>query len=535
MIKQIIIWSFLFACAFAGQTYAQVKDSGTYALYVGNQKVSEETYDSEMLADGGVKTVSKIGTTTFITTTKNNKPLNFSIETNGAKVLMMTYADGEAKFLIGEQPEKIIKTKASVVLENAVWSQYANLLAQYDGKKGGVQNFVGLLPSQTLEFPFTLEKSETKDYKIKGQTVSISKYKLVNTESSLTMEIWANKSNVPVLFDIGLEEARVVKKDYEELRDLTAAPKIQPTSFTGEFTSEEVSFSNGDVKLAGTLTVPKNDKKTFPAIIIISGSGGQDRDGSQVFNLYKQIAESLSKAGVAVLRVDDRGTGKSTIDMKKGFESSYRALISDSRAAFDYLMTRGEIEKTKIGFLGHSEGAETALTIASEDKRVAAIVLLAGVSRPVNEAISEQELYQRALRETVNAADKTKIMPIVQTLIKQFEAAKLPQNANDGKFAWHREHLASNPLMLAAKVNCPVLIVQGERDALVLAYHSIELAKALANGGNKNVSLRIVPNQTHIFTPAVGDNPQETSKISEEMLQAVQNWAVAALFETTKP
>jgi dienelactone hydrolase len=63
------------------------------------------------------------------------------------------------------------------------------------------------------------------------------------------------------------------------------------------------------VKLAGTLTVPKNDKKTNPAIVIISGSGGQDRDGSQLFNLYKQIAESLSKAGVAVLRTDDRGTG----------------------------------------------------------------------------------------------------------------------------------------------------------------------------------------------------------------------------------
>jgi dipeptidyl aminopeptidase/acylaminoacyl peptidase len=534
MIKQIIIVLFLLACVIGSQISAQVKDSGNYALYVVNQKLSEEIYDSETLADGSVKVVSKIGTTTFITTTKNNKPLNFSIEVNVTKVLVINYADGEAKFSIGEQPEKTIKTKAGVVLENAVWSQYANLLAQYDLKKGGVQNFIGLLPSQTLEFPLTLEKSEARDFKIKGQTVVVSKYKLINTESNLMLEIWADKSNIPLLIDIGAQQAQIVKKGYEELRELTAAPRAQPTSYTGEFTSEEVSFSNGDVKLAGTLTVPRSDKKTFPAIVLISGSGGQDRDGSQLFNLYKKIAESLSKAGVAVLRVDDRGMGNSTIDMKKGLESSYKDLISDSRAAFDFLMTRKEIEKTKIGFLGHSEGAETALTIASEDKRVAAVVLLAGASRSVNEAVYEQELYQRALRETVDAADKTKIVPLAQILLKQFEMSKLPENANDAKLSWFREHMASNPLLLAAKVKCPVLIVQGERDALVLAYHSIELAKALANGGNKNVSLRIVPNQTHIFTPAVGDNPQETSKISEKMLQAVQSWAFDTLFEKVK-
>jgi hypothetical protein len=277
------------------------------------------------------------------------------------------------------------------------------------------------------------------------------------------------------------------------------------------------------------LTVPKNDKKIFPALVLISGSGGQDRDGSQLFGLYKQIAERLSKAGVAVLRVDDRGTGKSTIVLAKATETSYRDLISDSRAAFDFLTTRKEIDRTKIGFVGHSEGAETALTIASEDKRIAAIVLLAGASRPLDTIVPEQEIYQRALRETIDASDKTKITTAAQNLINLFEAANKPENTSEKRYAWLREHAASNSSLLAARVKCPVLIVQGERDALVLAYHSIELARALANSGNKNVSLRIVPNQTHIFTPAVGDNPQETSKISEEMLLALQNWAFTIL------
>jgi dipeptidyl aminopeptidase/acylaminoacyl peptidase len=276
--------------------------------------------------------------------------------------------------------------------------------------------------------------------------------------------------------------------------------------------------------------VPVNGKKTFPALVIITGSGGQDRDGSTIFNLYKQIAESLAKAGVAVLRLDDRGMGKSTIDMTKAAETSYRDLISDSRAAFDFLKTRKEIDRTKIGLLGHSEGAETALTIASEDQSVAAVVLLAGISGATDEGVAEQELYQRALQGTINAADKTKIMGLAQMLLNQFEAAKLPSNSTNAKLAWFREHLASKPSLLASKVKCPVLILQGERDAQVLAYHSIKLAKALSDGGNKDVNLRILPNLTHIFTP-VSDKPEEAAQISVNLLLTLQNWANATLVD----
>ena len=535
MKKHIILAMLLLLASAASRlTFAQTKDSGTYIVYVGSQAVAEENYVSEKLADGTVKTVSKVAATTYITTTGRDKPIEFTIEANGAKVLTTTFTGGEAKTLIGEQPEKIVKTAATVITENNVWSNFINLLAQYDEKKGGAQNFTAFLPSQLLNLDVVLKKLETKDFKSNNQTVSLTKYKLVHIKSGLEIIIWADKSNVPYLIEIPTQQAQIVRKGYEEICETTVVPKSVMKSFSGDYTSEEVFFPNGANTLAGTLTIPKTDGKISPAIVVVTGSGGQDRDGATLFNLYKQIAENLSKAGVAVLRVDDRGIGKSTIDMTKAAETSYRDLISDSRAAFDYLTTRKEIDRAKIGFLGHSEGAETALTIASEDRRVAAIILLAGVSRPSNEAVAEQELYQRAIRETVNAADETTVMPLAQILLKQFEAAKLPQNATDKKLSWFREHLAGNPSLLAAKVKCPVLIVQGERDALVLAYHSIKLAKALADGGNKNVSLRIVPNLTHIFTPAVGGNPEETSKVSEEMLRTLQNWTFLNLFEKPK-
>ena len=339
------ITALLFTVVFALsiQTFAQKKDSGNYIVYVGSQAVAEENYTSEKLADGTVKTVSKVATTTFTTTTRRDKPVEFTIEANGAKVLTTTFAGGEAKTLTGEQPAKIIKTDATVINENNVWSNFINLLAQYDRKKGGAQNFVAFLPSQSLTLSVSLEKTEAKEFKLKNQTVPLSRYKLVHTQSGLELVILADDSNVPYFIEIPSQQAQIIKKGFEGLREMTAPPKTELMNFTGEFTSEEVSFPNGENTLAGTLTLPKNDKKTSPAIVIISGSGGQDRDGSTLFNLYKQIAESLSKTGVAVLRFDDRGIGKSTIDMKKAAETSYRDLIADSRAGFDYLVTRKEM------------------------------------------------------------------------------------------------------------------------------------------------------------------------------------------------
>lgn len=534
-IVSAVMLPFVFLFIFKGLVFGQQTISGTYVLSVGGQTVSEENYTSEKLADGSVKVVSKIGTAIYITRTRNDKPLEFSIEANGAKALTAVFAPGEAKISIGgEQPEKIIKIGATALLENGVWTQYTNLLAQYDRKQGGVQNFAGFLPSQLTGLFLTLEKAETKSFKLKDRAISLAKFNLLNTKSNLRLEIWADETNTPLLIEIPAQQAQIVKKGFEELREMTAPAKVQLKNFTGEFTSEEVSFPNGGITLAGTLALPKNNQNFFPAIVIISGSGGQDRDGSQLFNLYKEIAESLSQAGIAVLRVDDRGIGKSTILKEKAAETSYRDLISDSRAAFDYLTTRKEIDKNKIALLGHSEGAETALTIAAEDKRVAAIILLAGTSRPLDRGVAEQEIYQRALQETVNAADKTKVMPLAQTLMKQFTQANLPQNAANPKYAWFREHLASDPSVLATKVKCPVLIVQGERDALVLAYHSIESANAFVKAGNKNVSLRIIPNATHIFTP-VTSNAQEASKISAEMLLTLQNWATTSLSEISTP
>lgn len=122
---------------------------------------------------------------------------------------------------------------------------------------------------------------------------------------------------------------------------------------------EEFSFSNADksVEYGATLTLPKN-KKDFPTVILISGSGAQDRDGSMFdHKIYWVLADHLTKAGIGVLRVDDRGAGKTSLGPNPAMLTS-KVFASDVEAAFQYLKTRKEINTKRIGLIGHSEGGQ---------------------------------------------------------------------------------------------------------------------------------------------------------------------------------
>ena len=174
------------------------------------------------------------------------------------------------------------------------------------------------------------------------------------------------------------------------------------------------------------------------------------------------------------------------------------------------------------------------MTIASEDPRVAAIVLLAGSARPVDRVALEQSIYQAALQRPIDPNDSNSLSAISQTILQRFDVArneKAPASGPD-RDAWFREHLNSDPSALARRVKCPVLILNGERDALVLAHNAIELAQALIAGGNKQVRLRIFPNLTHVFTPASLEKNAPSDQaviVSAEMLQTVSEWASKTL------
>lgn len=173
----------------------------------------------------------------------------------------------------------------------------------------------------------------------------------------------------------------VVKKtEYDPNRPQSPIPPFP-------YREEEVGYSNEDVSLGGTLTLPQ-ESGPFPAVLLISGSGAQDRDES-IFGHkpFHVIADHLTRSGIAVLRVDDRGVGESGGSVA---ESVHADLAADVRAGVAFLANHPDIDARRIGLLGHSEGGAIAGTVAAATDDVAFIVLMAATGVPGDEVLFAQ-------------------------------------------------------------------------------------------------------------------------------------------------
>jgi dienelactone hydrolase len=541
--KAIIRWLALtiIPLLFASFALAQQPStaSGAYTTYVGDQRFATETYTITSDANGSMKSVADVafGNTKFRATTLivNNRPVTYTMEVGGAVSLKEEFtAAGVKVAAMPGQPEKQVKAQPDAILENGVNHQFIFLLTQYDTTRGGAQSFQAFLPSQAMALNVSLERIDSPSFAVAGKQIATEHFR-AGTDLGLSFEIWTNHERVPLLIQIAAQRLKIVRNGSEALALVILPPPVTPVASPSDpYTSEEVTFQNGEQKLVGTLTIPKGRSAPIPGVIIITGSGSQDRDGSDVDNIYRLIAERLSSNGLAVLRVDDRGSGKSSIPPKA---TSYRDLINDTKAAFEFLNKRGEIDHKRIALAGHSEGAETALTIAAEDDRVAAIMLLAGSSRPLDMVVPEQTLYSSALLNPINPADQSRVPTIARNLEELFRKAKSTPKGIDAsadQLSYFREHLESDPLALAQRVHVPVLILNGERDPNVLPYHAIELARTVAQSGNKQVLLRIFPNLTHLFMPSRLDKSvtaAQAATVSPQFLDLLQKWATNVLVQ----
>ena len=521
-----------------GQVAPPPPASGVYTTYVGDQQLGTESYSVAASADGTRTSVAEVALagTKFKATTvvaPDHAPLRYAMEAGGAETLSEEFTKQGVRVRAAGQPAREVAAQPRALLENGVWHQFIFLLAQYDAARGGKQTFDAFLPSQALAFKVTVERAGAPAFGVGGRQVATEHYR-AETNLGLGFEIWADAGRTPLLIRIPAQQVRVVRKGSEELAAAVfpAAPAARPASPDDPYTGEEVSFQNGGQKLAGTLTLPKRGAAPFPAAVIISGSGSQDRDGSTIAGIYRLIAERLSSAGVAVLRADDRGSGKSPMPARP---TGYRDLVGDTRAAFEYLGTRPEIDPKRVALVGHSEGALTAAVIAAEDRRVAAVALLAGASRPIDSVLVEQTLYTLGLNAPVDPSDEAKMPAVVRGLAEMFAAARSdpkPAGAAADKLSWFRDHLAIDPLEVVRRVRVPVLILNGERDANVLPYHAIELARALAGAGNRRAQVRVFPNLTHLFTPSTldaGVRGEKAAEVSGEFLQTLETWMAATL------
>ena len=313
--------------------------------------------------------------------------------------------------------------------------------------------------------------------------------------------------------------------------------------------SEDVTFENNKEKvtLAGTLTLPKKEGN-YPVVILISGSGAQNRD-EQVLGQkpFLVVSDYLTKNGIAVLRYDDRGTAKS----KGNFASSTSAnFATDVESAIEYLKTRKEINKNKIGLVGHSEGGMIAPMVASKSKDVNFIVLLAAPGmRGDKLLLLQKEKIERAMATSEPEILKgQKIYGGAYDLIlkSKKEDLKLKEyfKSNIGKETserdidimvnqlssdWVQYYLKYDPAIALEKTKCPVLAVNGEKDLQVPSKENLEvIKKSLLKGGNKKVTIIEFPKLNHLFQTTETGNPSEyetnEETFNEKALQQITSW-----------
>jgi uncharacterized protein len=324
---------------------------------------------------------------------------------------------------------------------------------------------------------------------------------------------------------------------------------------------EEVTFINkkDQITLAGTLTLPAKEGK-FPAVVLITGSGPQNRDEELLGHKpFLVLSDYLTRNGIAVLRFDDRGTFGSMGNFKTATSDDF---ATDVESAVSYLLSRKEINKKKIGLLGHSEGGIIAPIVAGRMKEVRFIVLMAGTAiRGDQLLLIQQDLIARAsgMKEEEikqsSAFNKGAFDLIVQSgsnedltgaltdymkkAMQNTPASEKPSGMSDDDFIkmalaqlnnpWMLHFIRYNPAPALEKVKCPVLALNGEKDLQVPPKVNLEgIRQSLEKGRNKKVTIVEFPGLNHLFQECKTGLPAEYAEIEQTIspvvLEKISGW-----------
>ncbi|MFN8333596.1 MAG: alpha/beta fold hydrolase [Cyclobacteriaceae bacterium] len=325
-------------------------------------------------------------------------------------------------------------------------------------------------------------------------------------------------------------------KQKAEVKILRPQEPVKPYPYY----EEDVAFENktASITLAGTLTLPKKDG-VFPTVILISGSGPQNRNEELMGHKpFLVLSDYLTRNGIAVLRFDDRGVGKSTGSFQTATSADF---ATDVTAAVEYLKTRKEVDKKKIGLIGHSEGGAIAPMVAANSKDIAFIVLMAGtgvsgdqlflaqeklvgrasgldsVALSINERLSRQA-YEIVKKTTNDEALKAELTALLKR--NNVSDDEISRSLGRTLNPWTLYFIRHDPAPVLTKVKCPVLALNGSNDLQVPKENLMAIKNALTKGGNKNVTTKELPGLNHLFQESKTGSPTEYGTIEQTISPA---------------
>jgi hypothetical protein len=380
--------------------------------------------------------------------------------------------------------------------------------------------------------------------------------------ASFEGKLSADGKQIAGTFKQGGASLPLTLKRVDRAPEVAARRRPQEPKRPYPYDEREVSYENkaGGVKLAGTLTLPRG-QGPFPAVLLITGSGPQDRDeavfGHRPFLI---LSDYLTRRGIAVLRVDDRGVGGST---GHNDQSTTMDFVGDVLTGVAFLKAQKEIDLHRVGLIGHSEGGIIAPMAASRSNDVAFIVMMAGTGltgeqilylqgerigqaqgSPAVRLASERSLQERMFtivkQEKDPAVAKKRLHDaLAETFRKMSSTEKKAIGDNPEAWIsaqteavlspWFRYFLTLDPRHYLEKVRCPVLAINGEFDLQVPPKENLPaIEKALKAAGNKDYTIRELPGLNHLFQTCTAATSIHYTQIEETLsplaLQTIGDW-----------
>ncbi len=343
---------------------------------------------------------------------------------------------------------------------------------------------------------------------------------------------------------------------YEGTFDLARAAEVAATVAPSvPYAEEEVTFQNGEITLAGTLSLPEGDGP-FPAVLLISGSGPQDRNENVFsFEVFRVLADALTRKGVAVLRYDDRGVGGSSAGSPDDTSVDF---AGDVLAGVEMLSQRPEIDPVHIGLLGHSEGGIIAPLVANESDKVSFVILMAGPSVPGDQIsaaqlrlimqadgstpdqLAQAEARQQQMLAAVRTGEgwdklEADVRAELQASIDALTEAQRSQIPDvpayiDGvvgsqigavKSAWYHYFITYDPAPALETLTVPMLALYGGKDLQVPTdVNEAELQAIIDGSNNPDMTIKVFPTANHLFQEATSGSPTEYATLDKAFVPA---------------
>jgi uncharacterized protein len=520
----------------------------TYLVFFRQRPVGREEVAVVRNAEGWtVRGTSQLGGPIDVTTRRAEvrydadwRPLSLMVDSiaGGQDMqLRTTFANGTASNELVTQgtttPKDIPVSADAVVLPNMFLGSYAALAHRLLGLKPGAELRAYIAPQ--IEVPVRVAETATEKIETPRETIAATRMslKLVNPPPApeLDMTLWVDANGGLLRLSIPSQMLELAREDIASAGTRTAA-----FSIPGD---ERVSIPGTGFILAGTLTKSASATSPLPAVVLIGGSGATDRDET-VFGIpvFGHLARGLVEAGFLVVRYDKRGVGQSGGRVESVTLSDY---AEDARSVVRWLEKRKDVDKDRIAVVGHSEGASVAMILASREKRVKAITLVAGPGTTGAELVLEQQRHALDQLQLDASERAAKI-----ALQEQIDAAVLSGTGWDGvpeamrraaDTPWFQSWLAFDPAKVMKDIDQPILIVQGELDTQVPPHHADKLlGLAQARKKKADVELLKVPGINHLLVPAKTGEVSEYSSLGQaEVVPAVPAGIGAWLAKTLGP